>query len=147
MNVTRCNRSLLAGPRRGFASVLTVMFLVLTMVSTGVLCGFHLDDHPHGGPQAHHGGGQLATQAMDAPAFGVSAAGPTGDGWQGCSDHHLPSAQCDSLLPVPSPGPAAMPEPSVRRLVTAAVHDDTPVPANTAEATAPSLHALGISRT
>lgn len=147
MNVTRRTRSLLAGRRRGFASVLTVMFLVLTVVGAGVLCGIHLDDHPHGGPQAHQSVGQPAAQAMEAPAPGKIAAGPVGDSRQDCSDHHLPSAQCDPLLPASASGPAALPEPSVWQLVTVAVHDDTPVPANTAEATAPSLHALGISRT
>jgi hypothetical protein len=119
------------------------MFVVLTVVSAWLLCGIHLDDHP----QAHHGGGPLVTRSTDAQAPREIAAGPTGGGWQDCSDHHAPSAQCDPLLPASSPGPAAMPEPSVRRLVSATVHGDIQVPTNTAEATAPSLHALGISRT
>lgn len=72
---------------------------------------------------------------------------PTHDGARDCADDHRPSAQCDPLPPVSSPGPAALLAPSTGGLVSAVVHGDTPVPANTADVTAPSLHTLGISRT
>lgn len=101
------------------------MLLVLTVVSAGVPYGTHAGGHP----------------------VAEIASGPVADGSRDCSDHHAPSAQCAPLPPAFSPGPAAMPEPSAGRLVSIAVHDDTPAPAGTAEAMAPSLHALGISRT
>jgi hypothetical protein len=123
MDVTRRTRPL-AGLRRGLASVLTAMFLVLTVVGTGVLCG-----------------AQHEVTAVEATA------GPVHDGLRDCSDRHPPSAHCDPLLPVFSPGPAAAPVPSTGWLVSAVGHDDVQVPTNTADATAPSLHALGISRT
>ncbi|MFC4626668.1 hypothetical protein ACFO6V_00395 [Promicromonospora alba] len=124
MDVTRRTRPRLAGVRRGLTSVLTAMFLVLAVVSAGVVCG------------AYH----------EATAVEI-ASGPTRDDARYCSDDHRQSAQCDVLPPVSSSGPAALLEPSTGGLVTAVVHDDTPVPATTADATAPSLHALGISRT
>jgi hypothetical protein len=100
------------------------MFLVLAVVSAGVVSSTHLD----------------------ATAVEV-ASGPIHDGFRDCSDHHPPSAHCDPLPTVSSPGPAALPVPSTGWLVSAVGHGDTPVPADTADATAPSLHALGISRT
>jgi hypothetical protein len=123
MDVTHRTRPL-AGLRRGLASVLTAMFLVLTVVGTGVLCG-----------------AQHEVTAVEATA------GPVHDSLRDCSDRHPPSAHCDPFLPVSSPGPAAPPVPSTGWLVSTVVHGDTPVPAGTADATAPSLHALGISRT
>lgn len=124
MDVTHRTRPLLAGVRRGLAGVLTAMFLVLAVVGAGVVCGTY--------PEA---------------SVVEVAAGPIHDGLRDCSDHHSPSAHCDPLLPVFSPGPAAAPVASTGWLVSAVGHGDTPVPANTADATAPSLHALGISRT
>ena len=147
MDVTRRTRPLLAGARRGLASVLTAMFLVLAVVSAGVVCSIHLDDGPRGGSRTHSGE-QVAAQTTDVRATAAEPASwPTHGGPRDCSDDHRPSAQCDPLPPVSSPGPAALPEPSTGGLVSAVVHDDTPVPATMAEATAPSLDALGISRT
>ncbi|MEU4388614.1 hypothetical protein [Promicromonospora sp. NPDC023805] len=124
MDATRRTRPLLAGARRGLANVLTAMFLVLAVVSAGAVCG------------TYH----------EATAVEV-ASGSIHDGFGDCSDRHPPSVHCGPLLTVSSPGPAALPLPSAGTLVSAVVHDDVPVPANTADATAPSLHALGISRT
>ena len=148
MNPTRRARTVLAGPRRGFASLLTAVLLVLTLVSASALGGSHRDGFPHGGPQAADGGGRLVTQTegTDAPAAGT-AAGPVGAGRPDCPDRHSPLAQCDPLPLASSPGPAAAPAPTVSRFAPVAVPEDVPAPANTAEATAPSLHALGISRT
>jgi hypothetical protein len=124
MDVTRRTRPLLAGARRGLASVLTAVLLVLALVSVGAVCG------------AYHAGTAVEV-----------ASGPVHDGLRDCSDHHPPSAHCDPLPAASSPGPAALPVPPTGRLGSTVVHGDTPVPANTADATAPSLHALGISRT
>lgn len=124
MDVTRRTRPLLAGARRGLTSVLTAMFLVLAVVGAGVVWSTYHE-----------------ATAVEA------ASGPIHDGLRDCSDHHPPSAHCDPLPPASSPGPDALPVPSAGTLVSAVVHDDVPVPASTAEATAPSLHALGISRT
>ncbi|MGI5191571.1 hypothetical protein ACQEVI_25755 [Promicromonospora sp. CA-289599] len=124
MDVTRRTRPLLAGVRRGLAGALTAMLLVLAVVSAGaVVSTYH-----------------------DATTVEV-AVGPIHDGLRDCSDHHSPSAHCDPVVPVFSSGPAAAPVPSTGWLVSAVGHGDTPVPANTADASAPSLHALGISRT
>lgn len=124
MDMTRRTRPSFAGVRRGLAAVLTAMLLVLAVVSAGVVCS------------TYH----------EATAVQVVAA-PIHDGLRDCSDHHSPSAHCDPLLPVFSPGPGAAAVPSTGWLVSAVGHSSTPLPANTADATAPSLHALGISRT
>lgn len=131
MNVTRRVRPVLAGARHGLSSALTAMVLVLTVVSAGVLCG-----------------GQVAVQVADHPVLAVeTVSGPVGGDSPYCADHHSPSAQCDPLRAAHSPGPPARPEPSTSWFMAPAVHHDTLAPAGTAEATAPSLHALGISRT
>lgn len=123
------------------------MLLVLTVVGAGVSYDTHLGGHLRGVPQAD-GGGQLAAELVDPQAPGAEiASGPVADGARDCSDDHAPSARCAPLPPAFSPGPAALPGPSVGRLVSVAVHDDVAAPDGTAEATAPSLHALGISRT
>lgn len=124
MDVTRHTRPFFACVRRGLAGVLTAMLLVLAVVSAGVVCS------------THH-----AATSVEV------ASGPTHDGARDCADDHRPSAQCDPLPPVSSPGPATLLAPSTGGLVSVVAHDDTPVPANTAGTTAPSLHALGISRT
>ena len=153
MNVTRRTRALLAAPRRGLASLLTGLFLALAIIGAGVLCSVPLDAHLHGGTQVRDDGGQLAVQLAAAPdPAGAEAPEPTapeplGDGPRDCSDRHAPSIQCAPLPPVTSPGPAAMPEPAFPQPALIPVHDDAPAPVNTAEATGPSLHALGISRT
>ncbi|WP_369374412.1 hypothetical protein AB1046_08845 [Promicromonospora sp. Populi] len=136
MNPTRRTRALAAGPRRGLASVWTALFVVLTFIGTSGLCSGFLDEaflgeHLHGGQPVHS----------------VLVGAPAGDGAHDCSDRHPPAAQCAPLPPVTSPGPAAAPEPAVRQPALIPVPDDAPAPANTAEATRPSLHALGISRT
>lgn len=100
------------------------MFLVFAVASTGVVCGTY----------------------REVSAVEVTS-GPIHDGLRDCSDHHSPSAHCDPRLSVFSPGPAVAPLASTGWLVSAVGHRNPLVPAGTADATAPSLHALGISRT
>lgn len=148
MGLTRHLRSLLAGPRRGAASVLTVMFLVLAVVSAHVLCSVQLDGETHSGAQAPDGGGQLAVydvaSAHDAVVEVVPE--PLGGDSHGCSDHHPVTTRCDPVLPPPLVL-AVMPERTVQRLAPAVVHQDHRAASSAATAAAPSLHALGISRT
>ncbi len=140
MSLTRRLRPLLAGTRRGSVSVLTVMLLVLTVVSVHALCSVHVD--------THDGGEVLAAQGVAStqdPAVEVVPE-PLGGASHGCSDHHSVTVRCDPVLP-PSLVLAALPERTVQRLAPAAVHQDHRTASSVATAAAPSLHALGISRT
>ncbi|WP_146197309.1 hypothetical protein [Promicromonospora sp. AC04] len=146
MSLTRRLHPFLAGPRRGSVSVLTVMLLVLAAVTVHALCSFHLD--PHTSAQAHDGGEVLAAQGVantqDAAVEVVPE--PLGGASHGCSDRHSAAVQCDPVLP-PSLVLAALPEPAVQRLAPVTVHRDHRTASSVAVAAAPSLHALGISRT
>ena len=129
-------------------SALTVMFLVLAVVSVHVLCSVHLDEHAHTGAQASDGGEVLAAHdvASAQDAAGEVVPEPLGGGSHGCSDHRAVTAQCDPILPAPLVL-AAVPERTVQRIAPAAVHQDHRTATSVAVAAAPSLHALGISRT
>lgn len=64
----------------------------------------------------------------------------------GCSDQHTATAQSDQTRPLPK-GPSTVPNLAVRWLVPEAAGHRIRISSGVAAATAPSLHALGISRT
>jgi hypothetical protein len=157
MSLTRHLHSPIAGPRRGSASVWTVMLLVLAVVSVQALCTVHLDDlvrsttHSAGSSTSHAHGvvGQDAVQGItgsqDASARAASEPALDG-GSHGCFDRHPMTTQCDPARPLP-PSPAVVPDLAVQRLVPGMTrHESRAEPSGTAAA-APSLHAMGISRT
>lgn len=146
MNVTRRLRSLLAGARHGMSAVVAVMFLVLTVAGVHAVCSVHLDEHTHGAAHSHGDDGAPAAHGeVRATAVQADALEPVGGSSSGCSDHERVTAQSDPLL-LPAPVLATMPEPTAVRLAPTVVHRDHRT-ASTVTASAPSLHALGISRT
>ncbi|WP_125777268.1 hypothetical protein [Antribacter gilvus] len=146
MSLTRHLRSLLADPRRETASVLTVMFLVLAVVSVHVLCNVHLDEPAQSAGHSHQAPVPDAEQASAPTSVVEAAPAPLGGGSHGCSDHHSATAQCDPVTPT-SPGPAVAPTSSVQWLVSDLAHAERAARHIGTVAAAPSLTALGISRT
>lgn len=148
MSLTRRPRSLLAGPRRESASVLTVVLLVLAVLSVHFLCSVHVDGQARSASHSHvaavQGSGQ-ETAPTETSAVDVATA-PLGGGPHGCSDHHAVTEQCDPVMPS-SPGPAVVPDFAVQWLVSDMALRESPAWSSGTVAAAPSLHALGISRT
>lgn len=140
MSLTRRLRSLLADPRRESASILTVMFLVLTVVGVHVLCSVHLDERLDGLD------GQGASHSHGAAVHAAGHDSEHGGGSHGCADHHRVAAQCDPLRPA-APAPAVTPELAVQWLVPAPASHEPLTRSSVTLPTAPSLTALGISRT
>jgi hypothetical protein len=147
MNLTRAARSPLADPRRGFVSVLTAVFLVLVVLGVQALCGVHAHeaDHsstsPHGAVEQHAASGAAASD----PAAQVVPGHP-GEGPNDCVEDRTVTARYDRTL---SPsmdlaGPQAL---ALQWLVPDIAQHDARAPSGLAVAAAPSLHALGISRT
>jgi hypothetical protein len=145
MSLTRRLHSLLADPRRGSASVLTVMLLVLTVISAHVLCSTHLNEAESAG-HSRVAAVQSAVPATADASVVEAAPAPLGSDSHGCSDHHSVTAQCDPVL-LPPPGPAVVPELAVQWLVADLAHREPPARSSVTVAAAPSLTALGISRT
>lgn len=147
MSLTRRLRSLLAAVRPGSTGVLSVMVLVLAVMSVHVLCSVHLDEPPPGAGHAHTTSAAFAVDLASAPQTASEVVpAPLGGGSHGCGDHHTATAQCEPVLPAPLLL-AVMPEPAVQRLAPAAAQQDQRPLSSVVNAAAPSLHALGISRT
>ncbi|MFI6428596.1 hypothetical protein [Promicromonospora sp. NPDC050880] len=146
MNLTRTARSPLAAPRRGFASDLTVMFLVLALLAVQAVCGVHLDEADHGRTQPH---GTVELQAPVAPAADQAAHAdserPGGDPNQ-CAEDRTLTARYDRTLS-PSMVLVGAQSLALQWLVPDISHHGPQAPSGLAGAAAPSLHALGISRT
>jgi hypothetical protein len=136
MNLTRAARSSLADPRRRLVSVLTVMFLVLAALAVQAVCGIHPHEADHGGTPLHGAVEQHARSA--APA--AEQAGHTGP------EHRTVTARYDRTLS-PSVDLARVPSLAQQWLVPDITEHAPRVPPSLAVAAAPSLHALGISRT
>ena len=154
MNLTRAARSLLADPRRELTSVLTVMFLVLTVLGVQVLCSVHVAEAGHG-THTHDGVGQHAPlAAADAAGHATPDSHGTEDGSghhdedpSDCHEDRTVTARYERMLS-PFPDLAEAPDLAQQWLVPAMAHDGPQGPsAGVADAAAPSLHALGISRT
>jgi hypothetical protein len=145
MSLTRRLHSLLADPRRESASILTVMLLVLAVISAHVVCGVHVSERAEGG-HSHVAAMQSAAPATLGASVAEAAPAPLGGDPHGCSEHHSVTAQCDPVR-LPPPGPAVVPELAVQWLVADLAHREPPVRSSVTVAAAPSLTALGISRT
>ncbi|WP_369369852.1 hypothetical protein AB1046_13660 [Promicromonospora sp. Populi] len=143
MNLTRRISSLLADPRRGFAGVLTVMFLVLTVLGVQVLCSVHLDEAGHSDVEQ-----PAMVAAVGAPDRVAEVAPGHHDGEDpfDCSEDRTLTARYDRTLS-PSTDLAEAPGLALQWLVPDTAHHVLRVPSGVAAAAAPSLHALGISRT
>ncbi|WP_419705425.1 hypothetical protein [Promicromonospora sp. NFX87] len=153
MNLTRAARSPLAAPRRALTSVLTAMFLVLVVLGVQAVCGVHLDDAGHGGTSAYGAAGQHAAQAAATAPDQVTGAAPGqhGDGHHGegpnhCAEDRPVTARADRTVS-PSIDLARAPALAMQWLVPEITQHSPKEPAGLAVAAAPSLHALGISRT
>lgn len=148
MNVTRVARSPLADPRRGFVSVLTVMFLVLAVLGVQAMCGVHLDEASHGSAHMDDAAGHHAAPAMSDTSDQAIEVGPGhhGDDPSHCSEERTPTARYDRTLS-PFPDLAQAPDLAQQWLVPGLAHHAPRAPSGLAVAAAPSLHALGISRT
>lgn len=133
-------------------SVLTAMFLVLVVLGVQAVCGVHLDGAGHGGTSAYgaadHDAAQAAATAPDQ-VTGV-AAGHHGDGHgegpNHCAEDRPVTARSDRTVS-PSIDLARAPALAMQWLVPELAHHCLQEPAGLAVAAAPSLHALGISRT
>ena len=124
------------------------MFLVLAVLSVHFLCSAHVDGQAQSASHSHvaavQGSGQEAAPT-ETSAVEVASA-PLGGGSHGCFDHHVVTAQCDPVVPS-SPGPAVVPDSAVQWLVSDMALRESPAWSGGTVAAAPSLHALGISRT
>jgi hypothetical protein len=148
MNLTRAARSLLADPRRGFASVLTVMFLVLAVLGVQAMCGVHLDEADHGGGHAHAAVGQHVLPDVATASDHAAQADPEhpGEDPNACAEGSTVTARHDRTSS-PSMDFSGAPSLALQWLVPDTAHHGPWVPSGSAVAAAPSLHALGISRT
>ncbi|WP_460708245.1 hypothetical protein [Myceligenerans halotolerans] len=134
MTLTRRIRPFLAGSRRDLARVLTVMCLVLAVIGVQAVCSVHLDE-------SGHGGGAHADAVVVVPDSGHH-----GEGRYDCHEGGPVTARSDRA-PASSPDLAAAPECIEPWRAAAGTRDARQVPTGVAVAAAPSLHALGISRT
>jgi hypothetical protein len=160
MNLTRAARSQLADPRRESASILAIMFVVLTVLGVQILCGSHLDAGHHSLDEPGHRGGHVdaavghhATPAALGTPEQVTGADPGhhgghhGDDGNHCSEDRTATARYERTLS-PFPDLSGAPDLAQQWLVPDMAHAAAPrVPSGVAVAAAPSLHALGISRT
>jgi hypothetical protein len=149
MDLTPAARSPLAAPRRGLAGVLTAMVLVLLVLGVQAVCGIHLDDAGHGGTSAHGGAAQATVTAPDqvtGAAPGHHGDGHHGEGPNHCAEDRPVTARSDRTVS-PSVDLARAPALAVQWLVPEITLHCPQEPAGLAVAEAPSLHALGISRT
>jgi hypothetical protein len=153
MTLTRAARSPLAVPRRGLTSVLTAVLFVLVVLGVQAVCGVHPDDAGHGGTSAHGAAEQHAVQAtatvqdqVTGAAAGHHGAGHHGEGPNHCAEDRPVTARSDRTVS-PSTDLARAPALAMQWLVPEIAHHCPKEPSGLAVADAPSLHALGISRT
>ena len=152
MNLTCAARSQLADPRRESASILAIMFVVLTVLGVQILCGIHLDEAGHRGAHVDAAAGHYAAPAvvgtldqLTEPGAGHHG-GHHGEDGNHCSEDRTATARYERTLS-PFPDLAGAPDLAQQWLVPDLAHDAPRVPSGVAVAAAPSLHALGISRT
>jgi len=153
MNLTRVARPSLADPRRGLASVLTVMLLVFAVLAVQAVCSVHLHQAEHSGTSADGAvGQQYATVTAQAapdqavPDQAAQALERPGEDPYDCAEDRTITARYDRTVS-PSTDLAGVPSLAMQWLVPAIAEHGTRAPSGLAAAAAPSLHALGISRT
>ncbi|WP_344105806.1 hypothetical protein [Myceligenerans crystallogenes] len=147
MILIRHLRSVLAAVCPGPLGAVSVMFLVLAMVGVHSLCNVHRDVPSPEAGHSHDSSLVLVADVEAAEETPVEALRePLGIGSHGCADHHTAAAQCDPVLLAPVLH-ASMPEPDKQRLAPALAQQKQPTVSGRSTPAAPSLHALGISRT
>ncbi|MFD2794488.1 hypothetical protein ACFS27_13355 [Promicromonospora vindobonensis] len=129
-------------------SVLTVMFLVLAVLGVQAVCGVHLDEAGHTSALTDAGAGHHAASAGLGTSDQATEAdlGHHGDDPSHCSEERTATARYDRTLS-PFPDLAQAPDLAQQWLVPGIAHHAPRGPSGLAVAAAPSLHALGISRT
>ncbi|WP_460757643.1 hypothetical protein [Myceligenerans cantabricum] len=149
MNLTRTARSPLADPRRDLASVLAAVLLVLSVLSVQVLCGIHLDEAGH----STHADGEItgndtaaAVITPDRSTEMVSGGHGAGEGPVHCSEDRAETVRHVKPLSL-YPELAEAPNLTLRWPVPDLSRQASPMPSGVTAMAAPSLHALGISRT
>lgn len=128
-------------------SVLTVLFLVLTVVGMQALCSIHLDEAGHGGTHMDGAVGQHA--AVEAPAAQHAAevtSGHDGEDPSHCAESSPVTARYNRAVS-PAVDLTGTPGLALQWLVPETAHYEPVTASGVAVAAAPSLHALGISRT
>jgi hypothetical protein len=147
MNPTCASRPPLADPRRGFVSVLTVAFLVLVVLAVQAVCGVHAHEADHSSTSPHVAVEQHAASGAAAsdPAAQIAPGHPSEDP-NDCVEDRTVTARYDRTLS-PSIDLAGAQSLALRWLVPDIRNDAPRAPSGLAVAAAPSLHALGISRT
>jgi len=143
MTLTRAARSLLAELRREAKRALVVAFLAFTALGVQLLCDVHLNEVGHAHPTAAVG--QYAASAA-LTAEGEGADGHHDEAGDHCPENRTVTARYDRSGAA-SAELAPAPELAVQWPVPHVVHLQPAVPPGVAVAAAPSLHALGISRT
>jgi hypothetical protein len=135
------------------------MFVVLSVLGVQVLCGIHLDAGHHGLDEHGHRGGhveaavghQVTAAAVGTPDQVTEVdpghhGGHHGDGGNHCSEDRTATARYERTLS-PFPDLTGAPDLARQWFVPGMAHVAPRVPSGVAVAVAPSLHALGISRT
>ena len=147
MSMTRRFSLQLADPRRGLAGAWAVVLLALAVVSVHVLCSVHLNEQTRGNGHSHAASALVSVdESADGTAGMLAVPEPVGGDSHGCSDHHKATAECDPVLPT-LPGSAVLPDLTVRWHVPEMAHHESRARSDGTVTAAPSLHALGISRT
>ncbi|WP_454860021.1 hypothetical protein [Promicromonospora soli] len=174
MNLTRVARPSLADPRRGLASVLTVLLLVFAVLAVQAVCSVHLHQADRSGTSAGGAVGQqyaavtvqaapdlaapdLAAPDLAAPGMAVpdqaipdqaahaAPERPAQDPYD-CAEDRTITARYDRTVS-PATEQAGVPSLAMQWLVPAIAEHGVRAPSGLVAAAAPSLHALGISRT
>lgn len=129
------------------------MFLALVVLGVQAVCGVHLDGAGHGATSAYGAAGQHAVQASATTPDEVTGVvlGQHGDGHHDegpnhCAEDRTVTARSDRTMS-PSVDLARAPALAMQWLVPEPAHYSLQEPSGLAVADAPSLHALGISRT
>jgi hypothetical protein len=129
------------------------MFLALVVLGVQAVCGVHVDDAGHGATSAYGAVGHHAVQAAATAPDQVTGAAPGhhGEGHHGedpnhCAEDRPVTARSDRTVS-PSIDLARAPALAMQWLVPEIAHHFPKEPSGLAVADAPSLHALGISRT
>jgi hypothetical protein len=148
MNLSRAARSPLAAPRRGFVSALTVMFLVLAVLGVQAVCGVHLDRAGHASAPEHGAVGQRPVPDVVTTPDRAAEAAPGHDNPApaDCGEDRIETARYDRTLS-PSTDLVGVAPLAVQWLVPDCTHHSPRASSDLVAAAAPSLHALGISRT
>lgn len=131
-------RPVLSGSRHRVTAVAATMLLVLAAAGGQAACGVQAAE-PTGAVVQGMTTVGLAESVTASPAESLV------DGSSGCADHDTGTVQSDPVPPTPVP--AAAPEHPAARLALIGADQIHRTASGVAVADAPSLHALGISRT